>query len=153
MLYMGVASNSEFANIYFVNFLISPIRKNKVKYKFPGIRYLNEVTIYSTSEAMPTDKMAGSNHSQWASSPHSSQKKKLLINDIVSDDHQISEEFFNILGWPAFQGLPGLACAINSNLIKICRLERFQLKVWVFRAPTQHFFHGLLVWYNAFENM
>ena len=40
---------------------------------------------------------------------------ELLINDIVSEDHQISEEFFNILGWPAFQGLPGLACAINSE--------------------------------------
>ena len=94
---------------------------------------------------MPTDKMAGSNHLQWASSPRSSQKKKLLINDIVSEDHQISEEFFNILGWSAFRGLSGLACAINSNLIKICRLEQFQLKAWVFRAPTLHFFHGLLV--------
>ena len=85
--------------------------------------------------------MAGATHSQWASS----QKKKLLINDIISEDHQISEEFFNILGWPAFQGLPGLACAINSNLIKICRLEQFQLKAWVFRAPTRHFSHRLLV--------
>ena len=65
----------------------------------------------------------------------------------------MSEEFFNILGWPAFQGLPGLACAINSNLIKICRLERFKLKAWVFRAPTQHFFHGLLsTQTNTFEN-
>ena len=52
----------------------------------------------------------------------------------------MSEEFFNILGWPAFQGLPGLACAINSNFIKICRLERFQLKAWVFRAPTPMLF-------------
>ena len=40
MLCMGVASNSGFANIYFVNFLLSPICKNKVKYKFPGIRYM-----------------------------------------------------------------------------------------------------------------
>ena len=39
MLCVDVALNSEFANIYFVIFLISPIRKNKVKYKFPGIRY------------------------------------------------------------------------------------------------------------------
>ena len=38
MLCMGMASNSEFANIYFVNFVIPPICKNKVKYKFPGIR-------------------------------------------------------------------------------------------------------------------
>ena len=39
MLCMAMASNSGFAKIYFVKFLISPIRKNKVKYKFPGIRY------------------------------------------------------------------------------------------------------------------
>ena len=39
MLCMAVASNSGFAKIYFVKFLISPICKNKVKYKFPGIRY------------------------------------------------------------------------------------------------------------------
>ena len=26
--------------IYFVKFLISPIHKNKVKYKFPGIQYI-----------------------------------------------------------------------------------------------------------------
>ena len=63
---------------------------------------------------------------------HSNTKAEGIVY-IVSEDHQISEEFFNILGWPEFQGLPGLACAINSNLIKICRLERFQLKAWVFR--------------------
>ena len=34
---------------------------------------------------------------------------------------------------------------VYGNLIKICRLERFQLKAWVFRAPTQHFYHGLLL--------
>ena len=39
MLCMAMASNSGFAKIYFVKFLISAIRKNKVKYKFPGIRY------------------------------------------------------------------------------------------------------------------
>ena len=39
MLCMAMALNSGFAKIYFVKFLISPIRKNKVKYKFPGIRY------------------------------------------------------------------------------------------------------------------
>ena len=36
--------------------------------------------------------------SSWASSPHYSQKKKLLINDIVSEEHQISEEFFQYSG-------------------------------------------------------
>ena len=85
--------------------------------------------------------MAGSNHSQWASSPHYSQKK-LLINDIVSKDHQISKEFFQYSGMASIKGSPGLACAINSNLIKICRLEWFQLKAWVFCAPTPHFFMG-----------
>ena len=39
MLCMGVASNSGFAKIYFIKFLISLIRKNKMKYKFPGIWY------------------------------------------------------------------------------------------------------------------
>ena len=39
MLCMAMASNSGFAKIYFVKFLISPICKNKVKYKFPGIWY------------------------------------------------------------------------------------------------------------------
>ena len=34
-----MASNSGFTKIYFVKFLILPIRKNKVKYKFPSIRY------------------------------------------------------------------------------------------------------------------
>ena len=37
-LCMGVALISGFAKIYFLKFLFSPIHKNNVKYKFPGIR-------------------------------------------------------------------------------------------------------------------
>ena len=39
----------------------------------------------------------------------------------------------------------GFACAINSNLIKICRLEGFQLKAWVFRAPTMGSCYYLII--------
>ena len=103
------------------------------------------LSIAQTKLRPPTKWLVATTRSELPALIPAKRRIKLLINDIVSEDHQISEEFFNILGWPAFRGLPGLACAINSNLIKICRLEQFQLKAWVFRAPTLHFFHGLLV--------